>query len=218
MHSFPLRFLLVVLTFGLSACAVPSLNLPFSTGAAPSGTTLFKDDFSSSASGWQHTQYAEGIMDYDSGGYRMLVNALQTNFWSTPGKDFKDVRIEVDAGKLAGPDENRIGVICRSDGQSYYFFIISSDGYYGLGIFTDGQAALLGQKAMQSSDKIKTGVSVNHLRADCKGNTLTFFVNGSQLAQVQDPTLTHGDVGLLTGTFSQPGVDVVFDNFVVLQP
>jgi len=30
--------------------------------------------------------------------------------------------------------------------------------------------------------------------------------------------LTHGDFGLLAGTFSQPGVDVVFDNFIVTKP
>ena len=28
----------------------------------------------------------------------------------------------------------------------------------------------------------------------------------------------YHDVGLLAGTFAQPGVDVIFDNFVVLQP
>ncbi len=157
-------------------------------------------------------------MDYDGGGYRMLVNALQVNFWSTPHKDFSDVRIEVDAGKLGGPDENRIGLICRYTGNQYYFFIISSDGYYGIGIFKNNQATLLGQSEMQSSDKITTGTAINHLRADCNGNTLTFYVNGSQLAQAHDSTLTHGDVGLLAGTFSHPGVDVLFDNFVVMKP
>ena len=198
------------------ACGLPSFITPAS--AVPSGTMLFKDDFSSPASGWDHTKYAEGVMDYDGGGYRILVNALQANFWSTPHRDFSDVRIEVDAGKLAGPDENRIGLICRSDGKAYYFFIMSSDGYYGLGIFTNGQAALLGQTEMQSSDKINTGTAVNHLRADCNGDDLVFYINGSQLADVHDQTLQHGDVGLLAGSFNQPGVDVVFDNFVVIKP
>ncbi len=157
-------------------------------------------------------------MDYYSGSYRMLVNARQVNFWTSPHKDYTDVRIEVDAGKLGGPDENRIGLICRDTGNDYYFFLVSSDGYYGVGIFSKGQTALLGQNEMQFSDRIKMGVAVNHLRADCVGNKLSFYVNGFQVAQAQDSTLTHGDVGLLTGTFDQPGVDVVFDNFVVLKP
>jgi hypothetical protein len=198
------------------SCALPSIATQISS--IPSGTTIFRDDFSSPASGWDHTKYAEGIMDYDAGGYRILVNALQANFWSTPHKDFSDVRIEADAGKLGGPDENRIGLICRSDGKTYYFFIISSDGYYGVGIFINGQAALLGQNQMQSSDKINIGTAINHLRADCNGDDLAFYVNGTKLTDVHDPTLQHGDVGLLAGTFAQPGVDIVFDNFIVIKP
>ena len=200
----------------LLACGLPAITSPAS--AIPSGTIVFKDDFSSSASGWDHLKYDGGIMDYYGGGYRILVNTLQANFWSTPHKDFSDVRIEVDAGKLGGPDENRIGLICRSDGKSYYFFIISSDGYFGIGIFKNGQAALLGQSEMQPSEKIKTGMAINHLRADCNGDELAFYINGSKLADIHDPTLQHGDIGLLAGSFNQPDVDIVFDNFAVIKP
>jgi hypothetical protein len=201
------------LLLALSACAAPYLSQ-----SSGSDTVLFKDDFSSTASGWDRFKSAEGTMDYDGGAFRILVNALQTDFRTAPHKDYSDVRIEADAGKVAGPDENRIGLICRYAGNQYYFFVISSDGYYGIGFFNNGQAALLGQGEMQPSEKIKTGAAINHLRADCKGDALSLFVNGSQLAQIHDPTLKHGDVGLLAGTFSYPGVDVIFDNFVVMKP
>jgi hypothetical protein len=200
------------------ACALPSNAPILETPAKPSGTVLFQDDFSKPTTGWDRLQATEGIMDYDGGGYRMLVNSLQMNFWSTPRLDLSDARIEVDSGKLAGPDENRIGLVCRFNGTDYYFFLISSDGFYGIGVFTGGKGVLLGQSEMQASSNIKVGLAVNHLRADCVGNTLTFYVNGFQVAQAQDATLAKGDVGLLAGTFGTPGVDVVFDNFVVLQP
>ncbi len=201
----------------LSGCALPSRSAkPLDV---PSGTLLFADDFSSPTTGWERTQYGQdGIMDYDGGGYRILVNAPQANFWSTPHKDFADVRLEVDAGKLGGPDENRIGLICRSDGASYYFFIIGSDGYYGIGLFKDKQATLLGQSTMQPNSAINQGAAVNHLRFDCVGSELNAYANDVRLSQVQDSTLRHGDVGLLAGAFDQPGVDVVFDNFAVLKP
>lgn len=213
MRAGPLMLLVAILTFG---CTLPSIPAP---GAKPpSGTILFKDDFASPVSGWDHTQYTEGIMDYYGGGYRMLVNALDLNLWSTAHKDYTDVRVEADTGKLSGPDENRIGLICRSDGRNYYFFIISSDGYYGLGLFKDGQAKLLGQNQMQSSTAIHTGMAVNHLRLDCKGDALTAYANGLQLATAHDAALKHGDVGILAGTFKKPGADIVFDNFVVFVP
>jgi hypothetical protein len=157
-------------------------------------------------------------MDYNASGYRILVNSLNTNFWSTPQQNFADIRMEVDAGKLGGPDANRIGLLCRFTGNDYYFFMISSDGFYGIGIFTGGQGRLLGQNEMQPDGNIKKGLAVNHLRADCAGDMLTFYVNGFKLASVQDATLKTGNVGLLAGTFDQPGVDAIFDNFVVLQP
>ena len=206
--------LCVLILLSLACASTPSEQGP----VLPSGGILFQDDFARASSGWDRLMTAEGIMDYDAGGYRILVNALQTNFWSTPHRDFSDVRIEVDSGKIGGPDENRIGLVCRFAANDYYFFLISSDGYYGVGLYKDGQAILLGQSEMQANSNIKTGLAVNHLRADCAGETLTFYVNGFQLAQVQDSALASGEIGLLAGTFAQPGVDVVFDNFVVLQP
>ena len=213
-----MRRLLIVLLASmlLVGCSLPALAVP--TRSPEAGSILFKDDFSSPASGWDHTKYAEGVMDYDGGGYRMLVSAADLNFWSSPHKDFTNVRIEVDAGKLAGPDENRIGLICRSDGSNYYFLIISSDGYYGLGLFKDGSATLLDQEQMVASTAIRKGLAINHLRLDCNGDGIAGYVNGFELAQVHDLTLKHGDVGLLAGTFQEPGADIVFDNFVVFAP
>jgi hypothetical protein len=207
---------LIVLSLACSTTA-PAISAP-QDQTALSGSVLFQDDFARPISGWNRFTAAEGTMDYDAAGYRMLVNAPNTNFWSTPNKNFADVRMEVDAGKLGGPDENRIGLVCRFTGDDYYFFLISSDGYYGIGIYTGGQAVLLGQSELQLNSNIKKGLAVNHLRADCTGDTLTFYVNGFQVVSVQDARLKSGDVGLLAGTFTQTGVDVIFDNFVALKP
>lgn len=156
-------------------------------------------------------------MDYDGGGYRMLVQQPDFNLWSTPNKNFGDVRLEADVFRLSGPDENRQGLMCRYQHGDYYFFIISNDGYYAIGKFIGGQTLLLGQEAMQSSELIQKQ-AVNHLRADCIGNKLTFYINYDQVASTQDPDFKNGDVGLLAGAFTKPGVDVLFDHFVVIQP
>lgn len=213
------------LILSVLALAVASLacqySSPFAVAPTPSPQSdeiLFYDDFTNSSTGWERFTSAEGTMDYDGSGYRFLVNALQANFWSTPGKSFKDVRMEVDVAKLSGPDENRIGLLCRFVDNNYYFFMVSSDGYYTIGKYINGNAIQLGQSEMQYNESIHTGLAINHLRADCKGNTLTFFVNGTPVATAEDADLAEGDIGLLAGTFLQPGVDVIFDNFVVLQP
>jgi hypothetical protein len=206
---------IAVVTIALTGCALP---IPSAAPTVPSGSVLYQDGFSSVDSGWDRVQHDGGIMDYDGGGYRILVTAPQSNLWSTPGREFADARIEVDAGKLGGPDANRIGLICRSDGSSYYFFLIGSDGYYGLGVFTGGKAALLGQSSMQASEAILTGAAVNHLRLDCVGAQLSGYVNGVPVALVRDESLRTGEAGILAGAFEEPGADIVFDNFVVFQP
>jgi hypothetical protein len=207
---------LIAMALVLTGCALPINGAAPAT--IPSGTVLFKDDFASPSSGWDRATYPEGTMDYDGGAYRIFVTALEANFWSAPHRQFGDARVEVDAGKLGGPDANRLGLICRADAKGYYFFIVTSDGFYGLGTFQDGTATLMGHTEMQSSGAIKTGAAINHLRMDCSGNRLSGFVNGKPVAEVQGATRTHGDVGVLAGTFDQPGVDIVFDNFAVLQP
>jgi hypothetical protein len=204
-------FLLLLL---LSSCSsLP--NPPVST--ANSGDILYQEQFENNRTGWARFSNENGIMDYDGGGYRILVQQPQLNIWSTPEKDFADVRLEADVIKLNGPDENRMGLICRYRGGDYYFFIISNDGYYVIGKFIGGLTLLLGQSEMQASGAIQTG-TMNHLRADCIGDKLTFYINFSEVSSATDADFSTGDVGVLAGAFSEPGVDVLFDNFVVIQP
>lgn len=215
MKSF--SFLSFFLLF-LSACA-PLSQLPSVPAISPAkpGDVLYQDEFEDNTTGWARIANDNGIMDYDQGGYRILVRQPKLNFWSTPKKNFGDVRVEADVIKLNGPDEDRMGLMCRYQKGNYYFFIISNDGFYTIGKFMGGLTLLLGQSEMQSSDKIQKG-NMNHLRADCIGNTLTFYINYEQIATATDTDLPTGDVGVLAGAFSQPGVDVMFDHFVVIQP
>lgn len=200
--------------FFLVSCA-PSPTA--ATPALPSGTVIFQDEFDNNASGWDRLANDVGIMDYDEGGYRMLIRQPQMNFWSTPEMDLRDARVEADVTKLNGPAENRAGLMCRYRDGDYYFFIISNDGYYTIGKFSGGKTTLLGQSEMQASEMIQTD-SVNHLRADCIGDSLVFYVNYQLIAGASDAELATGDVGLLAGSFAEPGVDVLFDHFVVMQP
>jgi hypothetical protein len=82
----------------------------------------------------------------------------------------------------------------------------------------NGEYYLLGLDSMAKNDSIKQGSETNLIRFDCKGDTLTLYVNGIQLDSRQDVDFTQGDVGLLAGSNKNPGVQIVFDNFKVYQP
>jgi hypothetical protein len=198
----------------LGAC-VPSASALFPV--AEPGTILYQEQFENNTTGWARIANEHGIMDYDGGGYRILVREPRLNVWSTSERIFGDVRVEADVITLNGPDENRMGLICRYQNGDYYFFVISNDGYYAIGKFIGGLTLLLGQNEMQPSEMIQPG-TMNHLRADCVGDQLTFYINFTQVASVTDLDFPTGDVGVVAGAFSEPGVDVLFDNFVVIQP
>jgi hypothetical protein len=187
--------------------------------AGATGRVLFSDDFSAPTSGWNQVTAASGESIYLDGAYRIFVNEPNVDIWSKPGKSFQDVRVEVDAYKVGGERDNRFGVLCRAvDDDSFYIFIISSDGYYGIGLIDGQEYQLLGKDALEPSEAIRQGSASNHIRADCVGDTLTLTVNGVQLAQVQDSRFPTGDVGLIAGTYNTPGTDIRFDDFVVYQP
>jgi hypothetical protein len=184
-----------------------------------SGQALYHDDFSDPSSGWPQTVSANGSLGYIDGVYRMVVQSAGYDLWALSRQAYEDVQIEADATRLAGPVSNRFGLICRyQDMDNFYFFIISSDGYYAIGKIKNGAVSLLGQEMMAYSAAIGQGSDPNHLRFDCIGNTLTGIVNGQAIASTSDADFSGGDAGLIAGAFNEGGVDVTFDNFVVIKP
>ena len=219
-----IKFLLAFSILLLASCSfTDGISGPTVEPPVPaSGTVLFQDDFSNPISGWKHFSAPGGMMDYDSGVYRFIVLDAPYHYWSTPGRKFTDTRVEVDVAKLEGPESNRAGIICRLQNiegyPHFYFFVISSDGYYAIGRTDNMANVLLGQDQLMYSAYINTGLALNHLRADCAANMLSFYVNGFLISQVTDSALANGEVGLVAGTFEQGGVDIIFDQFIVLQP
>jgi hypothetical protein len=184
-----------------------------------SGQELYHDNFYNPLSGWPKVKDENGSQGYDGGAYSIQILTAQYDRWAVPGQSFADAQVEADITRTAGPDQNRMGLICRyRDPQNFYFFVISSDQYFGLGKVSAGARILLGQDMMAYSGEIVPGAGPNHLRLSCFGQTLTAFVNGKIVAIATDADFTSGDVGLLAGTFDQPGLEAAFKNFVVYKP
>jgi hypothetical protein len=198
------------------------INLPLVLNAyeIQSGEVQFQDDFSDPTSGWVRRNDEEiGNLDYINQGYQIFVKQNHTVLWSGPGLEFIDVQIDVDATKIEGPEDDDFGIVCRArDNDNFYYLVISSDGYYGIGKVRDGAQQLIGMDDMPPNEHIFQGQRSNHLRADCIGENLSLFVNGIHVATVQDTEFTSGDAGLLAGTFDTPGTRIHFDNFTVLMP
>ncbi len=184
-------------------------------------TSIFEDDFSDSNSGWPIEADSDKAASYDgSGQYLITATKPRQDVWAPyPGDDLSDVRVEVDASKSFGPEDNSFGIVCRFvDNDNFYFLVVSSDGYQAIGKYQAGQFSYLSAEQMEQTSGINPGTAVNHIRADCVGSTLTLYVNGQQVSSVTDGSFPIGEVGLIVGTFDEPNVGVLFDNFVVTRP
>ncbi|MFL6518627.1 MAG: family 16 glycoside hydrolase [Chthoniobacterales bacterium] len=203
----------LAVTVGL-AQAEPNASPAFSS-------ILFQDDFSKPANGWMaaKTDYAE--FAYFEGEYRILLNKPDFNTYSLlPKQSFNNCSVEVDVRLAAGPSNGVFGILCRAEAsqqtvQKAYVFAIRTDGFYAILKRTSPtfwDAIAYGKE----SKAIKSGNTVNHLRADCFGGTLTLYVNGEKLLEKTDAAFKAGQVGLAVTTQpkSEP-LDVRFDNFVV---
>jgi hypothetical protein len=208
----------MLILFSLACQFLTSDTLETTSGVLDDGL-LFADDFSDPNSGWDQFRDGNAITDYEDGGYRISVNEDNTDFFANPGKNFGDVVVEVTADKIGGPDDNNFGVICRyQDEENFYWFSIGSDGFYGIGSAMDGEYQMIGMEAMEFSGQINQGQAQNEIRAECIGDRLTLYANGTILADVNDNRLQTGDVGLIAGTFDEIGTDILFDDFTVRQP
>jgi len=207
-------YLFAFLVFLLSACR-SSLITDMVTQP---GDKLFWDDFSDSSGNWPQVSGPNGRSSIADGVYRFQVLSANYELLATPGHVFRDVQVETDASRLAGPAQNLFGLVCRSsNSENFYFFAISSDGYFGLGKVKNARVALLGQDMMAYSPAILQG-NPNHLRFDCIEENLKGYVNGKIIATGKDTDFSSGEVGLVAGAFDRPSVDVAFDNFVVYKP
>jgi len=187
--------------------------------AAAPGDVLFQDEFNYTSSGWD--RYADETYEarYVSGVYRIQVFTNQTMVWSLPGVKLQDVQIAVDAGAIEGTPNNLFGTICRYiNADNFVFFLVSSDGFAGIGRYRDGERQLLTDRSLLPTDAIPDDRSPLHLTSTCSGRTLRLAINGREVAAAETELAGAGDVGLLAGTYDAGGVTIEFDNFSVTQP
>jgi hypothetical protein len=191
------------------------------TEAAPTlapALVAYQDDFEDPDSGWDVYNYGDTVALYSDGEYRLAVLSADYVTWGNPdpAQDLSNFEIEVDARAVEGPLDNNLGILVRyqDDNENFYWFQISSDGYFAVDrLEGDEWVAVLG---WQESDAIQQGLGVtNRLKVRCFGDEFIFSVNDTYLETVTDSTFRSGNIGLAAGTFDEAGVVVHFDNLRV---
>lgn len=185
----------------------------------PYTKVLLKDNFSNPSSGWNKTQSPDYTLEYKKGKYHVLINKQNGGQVLWVGSKYTDMSIEVDIQQTAGPTDGEIGVACRpNDSGGFYAFEFNQDGQYGIYKSTNWNSTALAEGTLDPNT-ISTA-SITHIEGICQGSNLTLLLNGQALLQAQDSDYTQGGLGLIVtaGNSGDPGVDVLFSNFLAKGP
>jgi hypothetical protein len=170
------------------------------------------------------------------------VDDAQSLPFSTAPYRFSDFDLRVQTRAVDGPLNNGYGVIFRArDPENFYLFLISSDGYYQVLRAVDGKRKEL--STWIPSPLIQQGLGAeNTLRIIAQRDTFQFFINGEPVAlcipdspdalstyvegclggqmrdQLMDDSFASGQLGLAAMSLDEPGVEVAFDNLIVMGP
>jgi serine/threonine protein kinase len=123
------------------------------------------------------------------------INIDHSQYCTARSTDFSNFAFEVQINILQGDVG---GMIFRADAanNSYYIFFVGRNGYYSL--FACKSNICNSLVVSKFSPAIKQGLNQsNTIAVVATGTTITLYVNGKQLASMQDSTFTHGQIGVL---------------------
>ena len=201
---------------------VPTQPLPCTATPTGSSNVLLSDDFSSNRAQWGTGSDAEHSVQYADGALKVTVLSADNFVWSSPNAtDYQNVHLEVTAKNNSTDPTTAFGFMCdQQDESSFYYFAVTPNGEYGIVKAAAGQTDLFltnnGQWA--SSNLIAKNAASYRLGADCGNGKLTLYVDGQQIASVNDATYTAGGVAVFVWSGSQvSNVSVSFDDFLMTQ-
>ena len=191
----------------------------------PAEDILFEDDFSSTRNNWYTGVDEDELGTYEAqiedGVYRVYMNAVSDggNFgWVEPDPiDVDDFVLSVDVPVAEFNGIFSYGVIFRStpDGEAYMFEV---DDYGILVVYMPVEGDWVELVEYTEAPAINPD-GPNQIEVEALGPELTFFINGEEVAYVEDDRIKSGSVGLVVELYEPDSeLNVEFDNFVVSEP
>jgi hypothetical protein len=211
------RMMLVVGVLALAALACQAVG-----GGGDSGdNVILSDDFSSDQ--WGTGTDADSAVEYVNGALNFVVYAEDYFVWSTPDDEsYENVNMEATVVNNGTDSTTAFGFICnKAAGNDFHYLVMTPAGQYAIALAREGEADffLTNNDEWADSDLIAVNADSYRVGADCGNGRLTLYVDGQQVASVNDSTYTRGQVALLVWSGEEPGMinDVSFDDFVMME-
>jgi hypothetical protein len=204
-----------------SATAAP----PTVTPTLPAAPRIFTEQFDGALPFWTFQQIDLGGPETtpSAQGGSLIFDLTATNQWvyalySVP--DYADIRLDAQVDEGAG-ESGAVGLVCRyTEEQGWFEFNIHADQTYEIlyGKWLSPGLARYTPLFRGVSPKIKS--DSNELGLECQGNTLTPFINGTQMRIWTDNRigLKEGKVGISAASFAAVPFTAAYDWVKVSQP
>ena len=176
----------------------------------------FHSTFNADDGNWDTKGSEDVVRSYGPGVFKMRVESPNMLGWSGGPVRAADFYVEVDSYHVAGPRQ-QFGLVFRNDGANYYAFGISSDGYFRLQKWLDGEWQSIVDWTEAPAINQGEG-SHNLVGLLAEGDQISLLVNGQVLATAADDSVQGDEVGLMASSFSEAGIEVAFEDFMYWSP
>lgn len=219
--------LVLVASLALTALACQAISgggstdTPDSPDAPTGGNVILRDDFSSAQ--WGTGTDADSSVEYVNETLRFAVYTENYFVWSTPDDEvYADIHMEVTVINNGSDSTTAFGLICnKSAGEDFYYLVMTPAGQYAIAKAVTGQTDLFltNNDEWADSDLIAVNADSYRVGADCGNGRLTLYVDGQQVASVNDSTYASGRVAVMVWSSEDPGVanDISFDDFLMTE-
>jgi hypothetical protein len=113
-----------------------------------------------------------------------------------------------------GTFENKVSLICRREGNTWYEYSVSSGGKWNLDRYNDNSVIPI----WEGATKVNSGQEPNDYAMSCIGNEISLRVNGTVVRTLTDNNLTEGQVGFNISSVGKKPVKIELKDFEVAEP
>ena len=187
---------------------------------ASNSDVLLDDDFSARRTQWGTGTDTDDAVEYVNEALNFQVFTKNFIVWSYPNeKDYENVHMEVTVINNGTDPTTAFGFFCDKNSvisDSRYYFAITPAGEYAIAksALAVDDVFLTNNDQWAKSDLIAKNAASYHMGADCGNGKLTLYVDGQQVASVEDTTYTSGGIALFAWSGKDAtNTNVSFDDF-----
>lgn len=178
---------------------------------------ILSDNFSSEQ--WGTGTDVDSGVEYVDNALNFIVFTENYFVWSTPDDEiYSDIHMEITVENNDTDSTTAFGLICnKAVGNDFYYFAVTPAGQYAIAKAVTGETDLFltNDDNWANSDLIAVEASSYRVGADCGNGTLALYVDGQEIASVNNSSYTSGRVAVFAWSGEEVGINtnVTFDDF-----